>query len=642
MTWQEGIVGVQLDIARETRSPLHVLAGPGTGKTLAMMRRIARLLEEGADPKRILAVSFTRTAARDLREQLLQLGARGAETVAATTLHSLCFSALLADAVFDATQRRARPLMAFEINQLANDLKDRFGGKREVPKLIDAYDAAWARLQHETAGAPTAAADLAFEGALLDWLRYHRAMLIGELVPITLRFLQDNPLAAVLPAYDAVLVDEYQDLNKADQTLIDVLAVKAHLTVIGDDNQSIYRFRHANPEGMRVFSTSHAGTVSYLIDECWRCPGNIVEMSNSLIARDPSARPTPLRPQPGRPNASVFIVQHATPEDEADAVAAYINQYLTDRPELPPGQVLVLSPRRIFGNAIRDALIQRRRNALSFFWEDALSTQGAAEGFCLLTLAVNPKDRAAYRAWLGLRHAAGNSAPYRRIKVHAEANDLEPSDVCDRLAAGQLYLPYTANVVARHKELQSRLAQLDGLEGLSLVDALWDTADANRTVRLAAQALAIAAPKPPDLLDELRDAITQPELPDSGGDVIRVMSLHKSKGLTAALVVVAGCVGGAIPTIDSKLPAAEQDAALKEQRRLFYVAITRARDTLVLSSVTRLPLQVAKRVNIPAAKVYKYQGELFARLAASPFIGELGLAAPPAVRGTDWRVSLGF
>jgi hypothetical protein len=185
MTWQEGIVGVQLDIARETRSPLHVLAGPGTGKTLAMMRRIARLLEEGADPKRILAVSFTRTAARDLREQLLQLGARGAETVAATTLHSLCFSALLADAVFDATQRRARPLMAFEINQLANDLKDRFGGKREVPKLIDAYDAAWARLQHETAGAPTAAADLAFEGALLDWLRYHRAMLIGELVPTT-------------------------------------------------------------------------------------------------------------------------------------------------------------------------------------------------------------------------------------------------------------------------------------------------------------------------------------------------------------------------------------------------------------------------------------------------------------------------
>ena len=139
MTWQEGIVGVQLDIARETRSPLHVLAGPGTGKTLAMMRRIARLLEARADLKRILAVSFTRTAARDLREQLLQLGARGAETVAATTLHSLCFSALLADAVFDATQRRARPLMAFEINQLVNDLKDRFGGKREVPKLIDAY-----------------------------------------------------------------------------------------------------------------------------------------------------------------------------------------------------------------------------------------------------------------------------------------------------------------------------------------------------------------------------------------------------------------------------------------------------------------------------------------------------------------------
>src|SRR5207247_8634226 len=155
----------------------------------------------GVEPRTPLAVTLTRTAARDLREQLRGLGVRGADHVNATTLHSLCFSALLADEVFQATNRRPRPLLSYEIDQLANDLKKQFGGKREVYKLVEAYDAAWAGLQHEEAGGRREPRDLDVEAALLDWLRYHRAMLIGELVPIAPRFLQPNPHAASLPVH---------------------------------------------------------------------------------------------------------------------------------------------------------------------------------------------------------------------------------------------------------------------------------------------------------------------------------------------------------------------------------------------------------------------------------------------------------
>src|SRR2546429_3490121 len=436
MAWQQGIAGVQLAIAAEPGTPVHVLAGPGTGKTVAMMRRIARLLEQGTDPRRILAVSFTRTAARDIRGQLGRLGAPGADQVNATTLHSLCFSALLAEAVFQVTNRRPRPLLSYEIDQLANDLKTGFGGKKEVYRLTEAYVAAWARPQHDEPGAPWDVRDLQFEAALLDWLRYHRAMLIGELVPLTLRFLQANPNVAVLPPYQAVLVDEYQDLNKSDQALIDALATNANLTVIGDDNQSIYRFRYANPEGIRVFPAQHNGTISYAIVDSWRCPPNIVSMSNDLLAHDPVARQAPLAAQAGRAPASVFIVQHPSLGDEADTLAAYIDSYLNRRHDVPAGQVLVLSPRRIFGNAVRDALIRRHRNAMSFFWEDALADPAAAEGFCLLTLLVRPDDRAAYRAWLGLRDADGNRAGYARIRAHAEEHALEPFAVCEQLSAG--------------------------------------------------------------------------------------------------------------------------------------------------------------------------------------------------------------
>src|SRR6266550_1616374 len=621
MAWQDGLGTAQLAIATEPGSPVHVLAGPGTGKTLALMRRVARLLEQGIDPRAILAVSFTRTAARDLREQLQKLGSPGANQVTATTLHSFCFAALLIDAVFQATNRRPRPLLSFEIDQLAHDLKKQFGGKRKVDRLTEAYEAAWARLQHEVAGAPRDPIDVAFEAALLDWLGYHRAMLIGELVPLTLRFIQANPDVNVLPPFQVVLVDEFQDLNKADQALVDALSRTANLTVIGDDNQSIYRFRHANPEGIRVFAATHPGTISHAIEECWRCPPNIVSMSNSLIAHDPSARQAALQAQGQRPPATVYVVQHRSLEDEADALAAFIDRYLTENPDLPPGQVLVLSTRRIFGNAIRDQLIRRHRNAMSFFWEDALKSDAAAEGFCLLTLLVDLNDRAAYRAWLGLSVDDGNRAGYARVRAHAMEHDLEPLAVCERLSDAQLEIPYTTKVIERHRLLKERLTDLAGLQGRPLVDALWPEGNPETpTIRLAAATVAVGHEDAESLRNELVSVITQPELPDSSGDVIRVMSLHKSKGLTADLVVVAGCVSGALPTVDKGLPEAEQDAFMKEQRRLFYVAITRAKTTMVLSSVTRLPLGVALRSNIPPAGIFARNGERYARLVASPFI----------------------
>lgn len=642
MTWSDGINGVHKAIAGEPASLVHVLAGPGTGKTFAMMRRIARLLEEGTAPERILAVSFTRTAARDLESQLLGLGIEGANKVQASTLHSLCFGVLASEAVFAVTGRTPRPLMSFEVDQLVNDLAGQFGGKKAVNRLLEAYDAAWARQQNELAGGPQTSEDLRFEASLLDWLRYHRAILIGELIPVTLRFVQQNPVLDLLPSFDAVLVDEFQDLNKADQTLVLELTAGGSLTVIGDDNQSIYSFRHANPEAIRTFPADHLGTVPFEIGECRRCPPNIVAMSNSVISHNSDARLAPLSSVAGRAPAHIVIVQHETVEDEADAVAAFIDRYLTDHAELPPGQVLVLSPRRLMGNAVKDALIRRHRNALSYFWEDALDNDASAEGFCLLTLMVAPNDRAAYRAWLGLGHPKGYARAYARVRDKAAVDGIEPRAVVEQLAAGALTLPHTGGLVERHRSLVAELAEVVGLQGLSLVDKLWPATSDTQAVRTAAQAIVASLPVPADLLKELRTAITQPELPGSGDDIIRVMSLHKSKGLTASLVVIVGCASGAIPTVDSSLAPAEQDGKYREQRRLFYVAITRATDTLVLSSVAMMPLGTALRAGIAPAMVFRVGGERMARIGASPFLAELGGDAPKTIRGVEWRSVGGF
>ena len=119
-----------------------------------------------------------------------------------------------------------------------------------------------------------------------------------------------------------------------------------------------------------------------------------------------------------------------------------------------------------------------------------------------------------------------------------------------------------------------------------------------------------------------------------GGDFVRVMSLHKSKGLTSQITIVAGCVEGLIPTVQAGVPPAVAKANLEEQRRLFYVAMTRCRQILVLSSVARMPADLAYKMG---ARIRGRHG--ICRTIASRFLGELGHTAPASVRGTDWVAS---
>jgi superfamily I DNA/RNA helicase len=529
--------------------------------------------------------------------------------------------------------------MSFEVGCLEDDLAGAFGGKRATRRFLEAYEAAWARLQRDTPGHALTPADQRFETALLSWLRFHAAMLIGELVPLTLAFVRANPGLPVLPALEHVLVDEFQDLNKADQQLVLTLAASASVLVIGDDNQSIYRFRHANPEGVRSFPDDVSGTVAYSITECRRCPPNIVALSNALISHDPhTTRSHPLTPDRALPDATVYVVQHATMAEEVASTAEFVDNYLTTHPDLPAGRVLILTPRRFIGNAIKDALIARGRNALSYFQEDALSDDAAAAGFCLLSLLVSPTDRAALRAWLGFGSADRCRRPYARLRTFCEKTAIPLQDALAALASGGLSIPYSAPLVARWADLQARLASLTSLSGLALIDALWPKDNPDVTdIRSVAGALALVTTSNEDLLAELRQAITQPELPGSDSDVVQVMSLHKSKGLTRDVVVVAGCMAGTLPSIDPDDPPEEQAQQFEEQRRLFYVAITRTTRVLVISSSVALPLRDALRGGAPVSRRRFVNGEPYAVTAFTPFLSELGPTTPAPISTGEWR-----
>lgn len=647
MPWNSGLQGTALNIASYPGTPLRIVAGPGTGKTFALMRRIARLLEqEGVPPNRILAVTFTRTAANDLVEHLAALGVPGADQVGAKTLHSVSFGLLSRGAVFQALGRSPRPLMGYELDTLVCDLQDQFGGKRAVKKLIEAFDAYWARMQHHQPGFPNDPVEQLFSHSLHGWLIFHHAMLIGEVVSLALDFVTQNPAHPEIPRFDHVLVDEYQDLNRADQELIDALAGTSSVTVVGDEDQSIYSFRYAHPEGIVAYPLTHPQTHNELLDVCRRCPRRVVEIANALISHNQPRAQKVLNVFPQNGNGEVHIVQHYSVADEIDTLAGYVDWYLQNHSGVPAGEVLILVNRRVIGNGIRDALnIRAQRDnrpwsAQSFYFEDALSTSIAAEGFSLLTLLVDPEDRPALRYWLGENRPDCRRHPYARLRQQCEKNGMSPRTALEALAGGSLNLPYTADLVARYQYLQQRLANLAAGGVPQLIDALFpdgnpDAAD----VRQAALLVASSVQTPRELLNELRTDITQPELPGRQGQSIRIMSLHKSKGLSARLVVIAGCVTGILPEIDFTEPIMEQNRQKQEQRRLFYVGLTRSTETLIVSSAVNMPRRDALQMGMPVPPAVRY-GML--TLQASPFLAELGSSAPRSIRGQVWRTTLGF
>ncbi|HXG58056.1 MAG TPA: ATP-dependent helicase [Thermoanaerobaculia bacterium] len=627
--WDDGLVGSARRIAQLDHTPMRVLAGPGTGKTFALMRRVARLLQDGATPNRMLVCTFTRTAARDLEGELARLGVDGVNDVRAGTLHAFCFGLLGQAEVLEATGRVPRPLLSFEERFLLEDLNGNgFGGIRDRVRRLQAFNAAWARLQSDTPGWPQDPIDQVFHRELVGWLRFHEAILIGELVPEALRYLRENPASPHRGVFEHVLVDEYQDLNRAEQVLLDLLAEAGHIIVIGDEDQSIYSFKFAHPAGIATFDESHPGTHDEGLDECRRCPRLVVEMANTLITNNPGRTPRLLTPLPGNPEGEVLVLQWRTIEEEAQGIAEIIRRRIQNG-DVDAGRVLVLAPRRQLGYAVRDALNALGVFAHSFFHEEALDEDDAQQAFTLLTLLANPEDRVALRCWCGFGSTSLRTGAWARLRAHCETSGEAPRATLERLASGDLIIPQTGPLVERFRELQRRLGELAPVRGQALVDALFP-GDRDWTSFIRSLASTIEGDEfgAQELRETLRIGITQPELP-TDVDYVRVMSLHKSKGLTADLVAVVGCIEGLVPTLTDGTPS-EQAASLEEQRRLFYVAITRTRRVLILSSVTQLRRNLAYRMG---AQVRGW-GPLNAATIASRFLAELGPSRPAAVLGT--------
>lgn len=607
---------------------IRCVAGPGTGKTYSLKKRVTRLLGAGTVGARIFAVTFTRQAAAQLRADLTGLGVPGAETINASTLHAYAFKILGSEGAIQALGRTPRPLFKHEEAPFHHDMAAAHDGVTASKQKLHAFDAMWARLQSDDPGWPPTPADNMFHQSYLAWMRFHRSITLGELIPLAVQYLRNNPENDIVGSFEHVLVDEYQDLNRADQVLIELIGQQSNIAIVGDDDQSIYSFRHAHPQGIREWlHVQPAPKQDVELARCYRCDGRILDLANHLIRQNPGRLRGDLLPLPGREAVGeVRAVQWQTREQETKGLAKGI-QKLLQNDRVPDGQkILVLVPRREFGRWLQEALTEEGNIDNKVYSKDDWADANVGESLTLIRLLSDESDFVALRYWLGMGHGQWRRNEYARLRTACEAEGVEPPAILSNSARCQQLK--IAPLRERWLELQQQLQQLRALSEEALLDQLLPLAGTTRGIGESVRSLRDNGEEG-TLADLLVASVVAPE--DEPMDAkVNIMTYHGAKGLTAHTVICAGLVNGVMPRV--VMPATPDDQAkLQEERRIFFVAITRAKHRLVLSSFRSVTTGENAQLKLGLT------GNGF-RLttSASRFLHETGPSLPIALAGDRW------
>ena len=590
-----------------TEGPVLVLAGAGSGKTRALTHRIAYLIEEcGVNPWNIMALTFTNKAAGEMRERVDNLVEFGADSIWVSTFHSTCVRIL----------RRHIECLGYSTNFTIYDSDDQKTLMRQVLKKLD-FDpkqykersilATISSLKDELISAEDFSARSAGDfrqsriaEAYLEYqaqLRKNNALDFDDLIMKTVELFRVNP--EVLDYYQErfryIMVDEYQDTNTAQFRLIELLSAKyKNLCVVGDDDQSIYKFRGANIENILEFESAFPGAKVIRLEQNYRSTGNILNAANGVIKNNAGRKDKTLWTE-NEEGIPVVFRQYDTAYEEADAIAVDIRDRVDS------------------GAAYSDFAVLYRTNAQSRLLEEKCVNRGIPyrlvggvnfyqrkeikDILSYLKTIDNGLDDLAAQRIINVPKRGIGATTIGRIMVYAEANDMSFYEACkaaDRIpslgkAAGKI-----RGFVTQIQSFRSKLAYYsigDLIEDIVTETGYGEELSADDEVaaetrlenieELKNKAVAYEesledgeeAPTLSGFLEEVALVADVDSMEDSENRVV-LMTLHSAKGLEFPRVYLAGMEDGLFPGMMS-INSDDPDE-LEEERRLCYVGITRA------------------------------------------------------------------
>lgn len=592
IAWSDELTDEQLSAVAVYGEPTRLLAGPGTGKTHAMTRHILYLVQEhGVVPDTILAITFTRAATFELANRVrIGLG-EGSGLPVTATLHSFALSQLV---------KNSAALDDFSGDlRIADDWEDRWIITEDIKRLIDGdvssvqkkfqkLSADWETLNADRDDWIETYPDPRFLAAWNEHRRTFEYVMRNELVYRLKRAIDELGSDFKLDTYKHLVVDEYQDLNQCDLAVVETLVDRGAVPyVAGDDDQSIYGFRHAFPLAIREFPDDHAPCADPRLTLCKRCDKDVIRLGAFVAGQDYEREEKVVQAEPGRADGEVSVLRFGSQNAEARGVAR-IAQKLILGYDLNPHDVLILlrsDKSQAFSKVLIQAFEAAQIPVVAITGNSPVDTETGRNVLAILRLAKDPNDSLAIRTVIQLTDGIG---PGTLEKIYTVARgDSEPYAAAVRRIVEEPSLvgskgPAVVQTCRRAWDMAAEIARELAENDDPSTDFLLERIDA----------IAGVVGSDSDELEELTqyfedaargfgatdlNALFQ-ALQMAGDDVeqviqrgkVNILTMHKAKGLTAKVVFVVGCDDRIIPGRN------EDEPELGDERRLLYVSLTRA------------------------------------------------------------------
>jgi DNA helicase-2/ATP-dependent DNA helicase PcrA len=618
----------QWNAARDGAPQVRLVAGPGTGKSHTIEKRVAHLLSNGATPGNVYVISFTRATCAELRARIQNFCsnlpcAGTVSQVRVSTMHSLALRIL----------RRANLLTSYpstpiilddweQTNIYDSELASSLGctpGRAAEIRL--AHDARWQTLnpQHVNQAQITPAEIQGFNAFHAARTNLYSCVLPGEVIYKCVDAMQQGALQPnQLPTIDHLIVDEFQDLNACDQEFVRLLSSHgAVLFVAGDDDQSIYSFRHANPDGIVRFNSVYPSSSTHVLTDCFRCAPQILAPASRLITYNPNRVAKNLVSLYGAASPPVqgrlWVWSFQTAQEEARAIARSCQELINAGMAGREDEILIL----ISNRRVQLDLIAQELGNLGLPYDPPRGASLVNElepiraVYALLRIArdqaTGEEDYPAHRDILGILSGVGhvtakavadacitNNQNFRQL-FHLPAC---PTWLTGRPASAVQRVMAIVQAIGNWTmtdTLASRTADIAGVLSTHIFTsggnaannvAMWNTLAGALPAQMNLEELLqfLAADSESDqqaILDLVNQRIggsptpAQPPLQKR----IRILTMHGAKGLSGKVVFIPSAEQGIMPNFK----ALQATGLLIEQRRLFYVSVTRAMACCIIS-----------------------------------------------------------
>lgn len=536
-------------VAAKAEKPLLIVAGAGTGKTTTLTSRIARFIREGVPAGSILAATFTNKAAREMRERLERMlpdtHLAGQSSAFIGTFHSLGARILRENARFSG---RTPGFVIYDssdsfsvIKKIAKELK--LKSASQLAGCIGRRKRTGERCQHP--------------GCEEGFARYQETLLncdaadFDDLILLPVKMLGEQPhiRERYRERFTHLFVDEYQDINAEQYELLKLLASpNASITAVGDDQQTIYSWRGSDFSFFLEFEKNWMGAHIEMLTRNYRSGKNILGAANSIIrnnSRQIDKTLLPAREIPG----DVTVHEYYGEDEEAEEVAGSIVKRIAAKER--PSDIAILYRTNAQSRPLEQALIERGVSYILWGGLAFYERREIKDILAAVRAAHNPKDQTAIER---LEKNLGKRRYFAVKSAITALNTPTPEAIINVFLKAADYLEMVQNIMTNPTERMENIAEL--------------------------QHFASEFPDTGEFLE--RTALLQStDRTQRSGESIHMMTAHMAKGLEFNVVYVTGCAEGLMP---HTMSLSSQDE-LEEERRLMYVAATRAKNSLNLSYV---------------------------------------------------------